>query len=315
MLEINTINDFYTKLTAAQQTAVLREMKTKERLDAYLEGLNDRKRRKGPSVPIWIDCKGCKGSEQPGKNKLTPRDNRDIHPSSIGRCIKKIWFDCSTYIDATTGEEKPWAELGEEYIPARLRRIFDFGHAWHETIQGYGCRGAFGKKKEYLPEVRIDPDNGMCPQAEVLWIKGAVDAVLTSYLVEVPGLGKVSIRVIHEYKTINSRGYGMLTKPKTDHKWQATIYSYVLDIPVVVYLYLNKDNQQHTGFPTPFSYPLWETIEEKIEKVQHYVEAGHHPPWEETSAVQKPTECRECPYLKACAPPQDAVKKPAARRR
>lgn len=315
MLEINTINDFYTKLSAPQQSAVLLSLKTKERLDGYLEGLNDKKRRKGPSVPIWIDCHGCKGSEQPGKNKLLPRDNRDIHPSSIHRCLKKLWFDCSTFIDPSSGEEKPWAETGEEYIPARLRRIFDFGHAWHDTIQKYGCRGAFGKKKDYLPEVRIDPDNGMCARAEVLWIKGAVDAVLTSYIIEVAGIGKVSIRVIHEYKTINSRGYGMLNKPKTDHKWQATIYSYVLDVPIVVYLYLNKDNQQIADFPIPFSHQLWETIEEKIEKAQHYVEAGYPPPWEETAAVLQPTECKECPYLKSCQPPQDRVKKTTARRR
>lgn len=314
MLEILTIHDFQ-KLNSSQQSAILKGLQTKERLDAYLDNLNNKKRRGGPPKPIMVDCSKCKGSPEPGKILLTPRDNRDIHPSQIHKCLKKIWFDCSTYVDPQTGEVKAWAALGEEYISPRLRRIFDFGHAWHDTIQGYGVRGAFGPKKHYVPEVRIDPDAGNNARAEVLWIKGAVDASLDPYIIEIPGMGKVAIRVIHEYKTINSNGYSKLNKPKTDHKWQATIYSYVLDVPIVVYLYLNKDNQQLADFPVAFSPELWESVEVKIDKIQHYVEAGHPPAWEETSAVQAPMECRECPYINICKPPQAQAKQAAKKRR
>lgn len=319
MLEILTINDFFTKLNSSQQIAVLKALKTKERLDEWLDSLNHKKKNAGLSKPLLIDCSKCKSSPEPGKLLLTPRDNRDIHPSQIHKCLKKIWFDCSTYetTDPETGQPKivAWAEHSEEYIPPRLRRIFDWGHAWHDTVQGYGSRGAFGPKKTYHPELRIDPDAGSNSRAEVLWIKGAVDAVIDPYVIEVPGMGKVAIRVVHEYKTINSNGYSKLNKPKTDHKWQATIYSYVLDVPIVVYLYINKDNQQLADFPISFSRELWETVEEKIDKIQHFVEAGHPPAWEETSAVLTPMECRECPYLKVCQPPQSQVKQITKKRR
>lgn len=312
MLEILTINDFQI-LTPPQQSAILKEMKTKTRLDSYLQGLNKKKKKNiGSRAPFWVSCHHCKGSGRPGEIKIIPRDNTDIHPSSIIRCIKKLWFDCSTYdwVDPQTGvvSQKSWADLGVDNVHPRLRRIFDFGSAWHEVIQGYGSRGAFGPKKNYLPELKIDPDNGYCNRAEALWIKGAVDAVLDPYVLEVPGMGTVAIRIIHEYKTINSRGYGLLKKPKTDHVWQAAIYSYVLDIPIVVYIYLNKDNQQMSEFALPFNQPLWTTIEEKIEYVQELVETKQSPPWEKTSAVLTPSECTECPYLQYCQPPQQAVK-------
>ena len=147
------------------------------------------------------------------------------------------------------------------------------------------------------------------------WIKGHVDALIDPYVITVPGIGNVAIRIVHEYKTINSNGYRSLTnKPKSDHVWQATIYSMMLDAPIVVYIYTNKDNCQQADFPIPFDYNLWAKIEEKIRKIQYYVEAKMAPPWEETNAVLSPRECIECPYLKLCEPPQSAVQKLTARR-
>ncbi len=118
-------------------------------------------------------------------------------------------------------------------------------------------------------------------------------------------MGQVSIRVIHEYKSINDNGYTNLKSPKVDHKWQASIYSRVFDVPIVVYLYINKDSNKLVDFPVPFDFELWTSIEQKIEKIQHYVNGQQVPPWEETSAVLKPKDCESCPYLRICNPPQD----------
>jgi CRISPR/Cas system-associated exonuclease Cas4 (RecB family) len=187
--------------------------------------------------------------------------------------------------------------------------IFDLGHAWHDTVQRYGKSGAWGEPAGYRAEVPIDPDakafdgNPILPLAHRYWIRGHADAVLDRYIVpKVPGLGDVSIKVVHEYKTINSGQYSKLTRPKPEHKWQATMYSAVFDAPIAVYLYVNKDNCQLIDFPVAFDNSIWNAIVQKIDRVQHYTNSEQMPPWEETSAVQNKSECESCGYRKLCAP-------------
>jgi radical SAM protein with 4Fe4S-binding SPASM domain len=53
----------------------------------------------------------------------------------------------------------------------------------------------------------------------------------------------------------------------------------------------------------PFDHSIWGEIVSKVQKVQHYTNAGEMPPWEETSAVKNQQECTECGFRKLCAPP------------
>jgi hypothetical protein len=335
MLEINTIADF-DALSGPHRSAILKELKTKIRLEDWHRAQNKKRARRSrlkqvitiPRDPIVI----------------RPRDGTDIHPSSVTRCLKRIWMDCTSIemdIEEIAYDERgdprtdplngnpiteikrrmvPYSDLVEENIDPRLQMIFDTGSAWHKVMQGYGHKGAWGPRKNYSDEVEIDPDakdeNGeiINPLAEKFWVKGACDGVVAPYFVTVPGLGKVAIRVIHEYKTINSNGYKNLSKPKSDHMWQATVYAKMLDIPVAIYLYTNKDNQQTADFPVAFDHHLWAKIEEKIVRVQWYVENNQCPPWEETAAVLNARECTECGHFKLCSPPQQSVKKLTARR-
>lgn len=299
MLMINTIADFYN-LSEHHRIAILKALDTKTRLIDWL----DKKARE----PVrWHKhsfkgkCRECDGA---GYYIHTPRDSRDIHPSQITKCIKKIWFDCtvSDQVDPD-GDPIPFYVYSEEYVDPYLQMIFDIGHGIHDQFQTYGLKGAWGPA--YSVETEINPDAGDLPLAEVFWIRGSVDGLLTPYIIQVPGIGEVGVRVIHEYKSINDNGYTNLKSPKVDHKWQATIYSMVFNVPIVVYLYVNKDSMKLADFPVPFDFQLWQTIEQKIEKIQYYVDGRKVPPWEETSAVLKPKECESCPYLRLCNPPQD----------
>lgn len=336
MLEIRTIADF-SALSPHHQSSIIKELKTKIRLDDWLRAENKKRTQRMRAGEVLVI-----------KRKdivIKARDGTDIHPSSITRCLKRVVLDCmsvemdvvepildaqggptydpNTEQDATQLVRKmvPYADMVEEYIDPRLQKIFDTGTAWHKVMQGYGYRGAWGPGENYEDEVPIDPyerDEGgdiINDIAERYGVKGAVDGVIDPYIVEVPGIGTVGIRVIHEYKTINSNGYKNLNKPKTDHKWQATVYSKMLDIPVVVYFYTNKDTQQDTDFPVPFDQHLWATIEEKINLANSYSSAGLMPDWSLTAAVLNPRECTECGYCKMCDPPQPEVKKLTARRR
>lgn len=295
MLEIMTIGDFM-QLSPAQREEIQKALRVRDRLDKWLESLNGKR----PTIiqPEYKRCRACSDSPHPGWVLHTPRNDADIHPSQIHKCIKKLWFDSAGF-----------ASYGEEFIEARLRRTFDLGHAWHHTVQGYGLAGAWSEKRHYRDEVAIDPEakgpDGLplLPVAHDLWIRASVDAIIDRYVLpDVPMLGDVVVRMVHEYKTMNSNQFANLKRPKTEHKWQSMIYAKVFDIPLVCVLYLNKDTSAQIDYPLQFDVVLWEQVERKIRTVQHYVEVDQMPPWEITSAVLEPSECKQCAYSKLCKP-------------
>jgi len=311
MVELHSIESFF-RLPPQLQQEVQKSLRMKDRLEGWLTAQN---KKAGQSVKPhhegrWIPCAHCLEGQpgichctkngHPGWHWMAPsRDDSDIHPSAINKCLKFIWLSCSGYSAGM-----------EEVIEPRIRMLFDLGTSWHIVMQDfYGKRGAWGDPKNYHPEVSIDPDavdangNPLQPLAERYWIRGHVDALINNYLIAVPGLGECSVKVVHEYKTINSNGYTKLTRPKPEHKKQATIYSAVLDAPFVVYFYTNKDNSQIIDFPVAFDSSIWNEVTQRIDRVLELVEAKRPPAWEETSHVLNPRECMECPYQRVCDPP------------
>lgn len=300
MLEISTIQDF-EQLPLNLQGEVQKAIRTKDRLYMYLRDLNKRPGQEKPEQePHWDPCK-CVQFGAPGWFWVTPhkRDDSDIHPSQINKCLKFLWHSCNGDVGQM-----------EEFIEPKLRMIFDIGHAWHDTIQRYGKRGAFSAPEFYRCEVPFDPDQETSPGiptfpvAKEFWLRGSADAIIDRYeLRAVPGLGDVNIRVLHEYKTINSSGFTKLTRPKPEHKWQATIYSAVFNVPIVVYLYTNKDNCDITDYPVAFDHSIWSEVMKKARRVQELINVGQAPAWEETSAILKPSECMSCGFRRVCNPP------------
>lgn len=298
MLEINTVSEFMA-IPIYYQEEIQKALRTKDRLDNWLRSQNKRVGQARPEEkPEWKPCKRCEG--HPGWVwHEGGRDDSDIHPSQINKCLKFLHYSCT----GQTGQM-------EEFHDGRLQMIFDMGSAWHLVLQNYGKRGAWGDPAYYRPEVPIDPDaklpdgSPVLPLAEAMWIRGSVDAVIDRYEIEnVQGIGPVAIRLVHEYKTISTAQYTKLTKPKPEHKYQATIYAAVFNIPIVVYVYTNKDDCKTADFPVPFDYTIWNEVSNKIQTVQQYVNSDILPPWELTSAVKNPAECMECGFRKLCQPP------------
>lgn len=316
MLEILTISDF-VNLSPEHQTAIAKALKSKERLEDWQRAIQ----MPGYTAPYpteyrWVPCK-CQ--KQPPESqgicetcgrprhygwRLEPdaadeRDSSGVHPSALDKCAKYTWFTC-------TGHS---GEL-ERFDQPRMRRIFDLGSCWHIAMQDwYGARGAWGNPKHYHKEVSIAFEavnadgTPVHPVATKYWIKGHCDALLTCYVAEVPGIGTVATRVVHEYKTINSSGFAKLTGPQTKHIEQATAYAACLDAPFTVYFYLNKDDSNLQDYVIPFDTKVWNETIKRIEAVQVWVNAGEMPPWELTSAVLSPRECNDCGFRRTCRPP------------
>lgn len=302
MLEINTIQEFM-ELPAEHRDSILRSINTKQRLENHLLSFNEKKEKS--EEPHYKKCKRC---DTTGWILVEPRNAKDIHASQIHKCVKKLWYDCSGYTDKA-----------EQNVSAQGRMIFDQGHAIHDMLQRYGESGAYCEKNFYQAEVPIVPDEEeakskgvhILPVAKEYRIRSFVDAINWRVILpDVPEVGDVAIRILHEYKTIGRTGYSALQRPKPEHVMQAMVYCACFCIPVVTFVYFDKDRCQIADFNIPFDPYVWGVVSTKIKTVLGYVDRGEMPPWDVTAAVQNPTECLECEYYNYCNPPIKLKKKP-----
>jgi hypothetical protein len=287
-LKINSIREFFA-LEEDQQSEILANLNTKEHLYTYLEN------RKGKDVtPQWVPCNKCSGK---GEIFLDARDNNYLHASQIHLCPRKLWFDLKG-----KGNDFP-ADVG-----AKLQLIFDHGSYLHEMLQNYGLRKAW--PGEYLPEVKLLPTLEECTQKSVYpyplaikyQIKSSVDAVIRNYKVQT-SFGEVFIDVVHEYKSIGNNGYEALVGPKPVHKKQASIYQAVLDIPVVDYIYYNKDKDDIRCYPSKFDGYVWAEVEDKIQEILltvDFEDAEEAIPNEKAACTYNKSECTGSMYSSPC---------------
>lgn len=308
MLEINTIQDFFA-LSPEQRGDICRNIKTVDRLKDYLRSLNIKKEAPPPQ---WIPCKKC---ETKGwvYEEHEERNNADIHASTIHKCLKHIWYNCAGYSDQAINNITPEGRL-----------VFDHGHALHHMFQSYGRRGAWGSPSDYQAEVTILPTEieaiekktHVLPEAIKYRVRSSVDAVLWKYVVpNVRGLGDVSVRLIHEYKSIGPGkpkkdgtlfgGFADLKGPKVEHKQQIAVYQHCLNVPIAVVIYYDKGFDRFADFPVPYDSITWNYVRGRIDRVLQLADTNTIPPWEETSAVFNPSECSYCEFAHICKPPRN----------
>lgn len=276
VIQVHTIEQWMT-LDQQTRTLILQNIKLKDRLQRYLSALNE-KPENNITEPTWVRCSKCSSSEHPGYILKEPRYD-GIHPSQVvGPCMKKTYFDM---IGAP----------GQERIEPRMRLIFDLGHAVHHMFQTYGLNGAWGSW--YKHEVEISAEYQAL--ASELMLEGHADAENILSIDDIPGSPYIyEVGLVHEYKSINDNGFSKLKAAKPEHKAQAIIYSKALNRPIVVYLYLNKNDSNLADFPVPFDPESWARSEAKSRLlIQHY--ENETPP-----AGEVGFHCRDCKYLYVC---------------
>lgn len=274
VVQLHTIEQ-WAAVDAQVRSVILQNIKLKDRLHRFLYALNN----KGPgrTEPEWVRCSKCSSSPHPGYLLHEPRYD-GIHPSQIaGPCLKKIYYDMV-------------GAPGQDKIEARLRLIFDLGHAVHHMFQTYGLNGAWGPY--YKHEVEI---SGQYQEiAASLMLEGHADAENILVIDDIPNAPIFEVGIVHEYKTINKAGFEKLSSPKPEHQQQAMVYSKALNRPVVVYLYMNKDDSNLSDFAVQFDPTRWARIESKARTlVSHYESSS--PPKGEVGY-----HCRDCKYIYIC---------------
>lgn len=185
--------------------------------------------------------------------------------------------------------------VGEESEGAwepRMRALLDTGSAVHAQLQAYLQEVAkrSGGTETFEPEAGIDPDNNEV--ADFLDISGHTDGI---YTVTVPGL---TIRFGIEIKTINDAGYKKTSGPHPEHITQGTIYQKCLDLPVMVFVYYNKNDSSMAEYAQVFDKRLWEAVVKKLEYVREHA-YKLEPPERENG-----WHCSNCKYRKVCTPPR-----------
>jgi len=281
--ELLTISDL-EKLTPQVLRKLLPQASVVTRIHAFLEDLN--------VEPL----KHLKVTFDLGQNRRT----HVFHASTVGGatgkslcgrysigCARLLYYDL-------VGEESEGA-----WEP-RMRALLDTGSAVHAQLQAYLEQVAEQSNgtERFCPEAVVSPEDGGI--ADQMDLSGHTDGI---YEVTVPGL---SLRFGIEIKTINDAGYKKTSSPHPEHITQGTIYQRCLDLPVMVFVYYNKNDSSMAEYAHVFDPAIWSAIEKKLSFVQERAIMGD-PPERENG-----WHCSNCKYRKVCAPPR-RTKGPDAR--
>jgi predicted RecB family nuclease len=125
-------------------------------------------------------------------------------------------------------------------------------------------------------------------------IEGHADGDNLLVIDNIPNAPIYEVGIVHEYKTINQNGFEKLTSPKPEHRVQAMVYARALDRPIVVYMYLNKNDSNIADFPIAFDPEAWARLESKVQVLLHHYN-NKTPPEGEVGF-----HCRDCKYVFSC---------------
>lgn len=279
VIQLHTLDQWFQQ-DPTIRSLILQNIKIKDRLWKHIAANN---REPAPTEPFWAPCRTC---EKKGWVEVHPR-YPGFHPSQIiSPCMLKLYND----IVGISGHQK---------VEPRLQITFDLGHAVHHMFQKYGAQGAWGT--HYISEAAVNPETSEL--AEELMVEGHADAD-TLMMVDIPESPYLyEVGVVHEYKSINSKNFAKLTRPKPEHQMQALIYSACLNRPVIAYLYLNKDDSNLADFPVEFKPDVWGSVQNKIKTVSDGYKNGIAPKGETGY------HCQECPYVNSCFDYREAMVK------
>ncbi len=210
-----------------------------------------------------------------------------IHASELG-CARKVVY-------SLTNAKK------DGRFAKKWKQRFKMGHALHRMVQVDFLRMAAKSRglMRFEDEVKIGPEH-QAIAAELL-LDSSADGVFTFY--DDPFAAPI-LRIGLEIKSEAQDGYEKLTAPKPDHVRQAHLYMKALDLPLMWFLYINKNNQNNTPSLAPWLIPYdereWQAIEAECRN--HLKAAEEYP---KTGVLPARTEgifCEFCSYRLLCKP-------------
>lgn len=223
------------------------------------------------------------------EKKNTHKPSLTYKPSSM-KCIRNMYYQ-------VTGAEQDDGETSYTLIG-----ILNSGTDIHIRIQtaveqmkdnGIDCEyidvGQFIADRNLAEEIDVVEKSGMETK---LYHKGLNISCLCDGIIRYKGH-----YYILELKTENSYKFSMRRDVDEGHYAQATAYSYLLKLPEVIFVYINRDNLDMKAFMFKPTDEMKENLVNKIIDCDGYKERNEVPP--------KPTDlprnqCSYCGYRKLC---------------
>jgi hypothetical protein len=153
-----------------------------------------------------------------------------FHPSAL-------YNTCNAYHFFMLHNEKR-----EERKGASILRILDHGTALHLLLHFYTATHARHHGYSASPEFRIKD----LPEARRLRMDGHIDELVTRRF------GDLETRYVVDYKSTKAASFEKLRRPMKDNLRQLHAYMKVVDAPVGVLLYINKDATTFKSFVFSF---------------------------------------------------------------
>jgi CRISPR/Cas system-associated exonuclease Cas4 (RecB family) len=229
------------------------------------------------------------------KEKDDPKKKRKAHnPSGYYKCWRAKYYEL---LDFPSSQQK--------YV-AKMQRVFDVGTITHEWIQDQ----ILSKMSE-----RTDSPVKLIPKEEMPTY-GAEGITFTaehnSSPIEIKFLDYrhtklfpisamidgafnfMSKDILFEFKTINSKDFEFLIEPLLDHRKQGAMYVTSLGIKLVMFVYINKDNQLMKAYLVEYTNEQVEWVISRMTTLEGYVERKELPPKEVSM------QCNYCAFKYQC---------------
>lgn len=184
-----------------------------------------------------------------------------IHPSSISRCLRGVYYE---YVNAPGNVTE---EPDERKLPA-------VGSAIHDMIQAWIAEAV--PAEEFIAERRM-----RFPAYKLSFRCDGV-FVLKDWVLEI--------------KTVSDTAFNKLGRPRSYDMGQVHCYMYTLDIPRVLLLYVNRNTGLMKEFKVYFDLKVWrDKVLSVLASVFDHQEKGTKPP-----RLKSTYECRRCKWRPHC---------------
>jgi CRISPR/Cas system-associated exonuclease Cas4 (RecB family) len=219
--------------------------------------------------------------------KRDRKGSRSIKPSSYYNCTRQVWYDLLDY----PAKHKPSArgnrimEVGtqlHEYVQDILMNMDEITLIPHEELPAYGAEGVeFILEHQSSPmEVKVKDQRFTKKYPLSYMVDGAIEYQ--------------GIRYLFEFKTINTKDFGYLFEPLKDHLMQGAIYAMSLGISKVMFLYLDKNDQNFKAYVHTYTEEELEFCKNKILEIEKHLLNLTLPPKEESY------KCKYCSFKTFC---------------
>ena len=163
-----------------------------------------------------------------------------FHPSTLSnKCDRAVWLIYHGHMPTTP-------------LDANLQRIFQNGNYLEKRVEQWFSNMGILMGRE-IPVKFLDPS-----------MSGRID-----FLIRHSNFGVIPV----ELKSINTSGFGKLTKPKDEHQLQLQMYLNMGNYDSGTVLYENKNDQKIKSFIVERDFKQWDLILDRCYKIMNMTEA------------------------------------------